>query len=196
MPSTPTACCPVVDRAALARRRRYEIIVKTLNEVHSSPRLTYHSKSIQTSPSRLQASANEVAESSSESENESCDGTPPRRVVTVFDSDEEGLDRVLPASYPVDEDSPSFSRAYGSPDMSPPTPAQRQRRYVSPSPHSSSSDCLPMPGAFPPTPCLVQEPTSPSNENTQWANDFDAGPGWSSPVDCIKEERDDHDFLA
>lgn len=138
--------------------------------------------------------AKEVVEISSEPENEDCDGTfadivdgccdspiqdrlssdparKPRRLVTVFDSDEEGLDRVLPASYPVDETSLSFAQDYGSHSMSPPTPAQRQRRYVSPSPHSSSSDYLPMPGAFPPTPFPSQEPPSPHNENM--GDDFD-----------------------
>jgi len=144
--------------------------VEALKEVKSSPQLTYHSKSTQTSP--LQASAKKVVEDSSKSEDESRDGTPTRRVVVVFDSDEEELDPVLPASYPVDEASPPFAQAYGSPDLSPPPPAQRQRRYVfSPSPPSSSSDYLPMPGAFPLAPCLVQEHTTPHNESTQWAND-------------------------
>jgi hypothetical protein len=106
------ACRPTADRAALARHRRYEIIVEALKE-KSNPQLTYHSKSTQTSP--LQASAKKVTE-------DSRDGTPTRRVVV----DEEGLDRVLPASYPVDVDeaSPPFPQAYGSPDLSPPTPAQ------------------------------------------------------------------------
>jgi len=162
------AGCPTADRAALARRRRYEIIVEALKEVKSSLELTYHSKSTQTST--LQASSKKVVEVSSESEDESRDGAPTRRVVIVFDSDEE-LDRVLPASYQVDEASPPFAQAHGSPDPSPPTPAQRQRKCVFPSPRSSSSGYLPMPGAFPLTPCLVQGPTTPHNENTQWAND-------------------------
>jgi hypothetical protein len=144
----------------------------------------YHSKSTQTSP--LQKKVVE----------DSRDGTPARRVVVVFDSDEEGLDRVLPVSYPVDEASPPFPQGYGSADLSPPTPAQRQRRYVSPSPHSSSSDYLPMPGACPLTPCLVQESTTPHNENTEWADDLD---GYdysdrSSPVKGIKGEGDDYDY--
>ena len=172
-----TANGPAADKAALARRRRYEIIVEALKEIKSSPQLIFHSKSTQTSP--LQASAKKTVEVSSESEDESHDGTPARRVVVVFDSDEEGLDRVLPASYPVDEARASspFAQAYGSPDLSPPTPAQRQRRYVSPSLHSSSSDYLPMPGAFPLTPCLVQEPTTPhtqrDNDLCDYAADFD-----------------------
>jgi len=181
------------DRAALARRRRYEIIVKALEEVKSSPQLKYRSISTQTS--LLQASAKKVVE-------DSRDGAPTRRVVVVFDSDEEGLDRVLPASYPVDKASPPFPQACGSPYLSPPTPAQRQRRYVSPSPRSSSSDYLPMPGTFPLSPCLVQEPTTPRNENTQWADDLDGyncteDPQRSSPVKGIKEEYDyDYDFLT
>jgi hypothetical protein len=178
------ASCPTVDQAALARRHRYEIIVETLKEVKSSPQFTYNSKSTQTSP--LQARATKIVE-------DSRDGIPTRPVVDVFDSDEEGLDRLLPASYPVDEASPPFSQAYGSPDLSPPTPAQRQHRYVSPSLHSSSSDYLPMPGAFPLTPCLVQEPTTPRNENTQRADSLN---GYNSPVKSIKEEHDDYDFLA
>ena len=189
-----SAGCPTVNRAALAalaRRRRYELIVEAVKEVKSSLQLTYHSKSTQTSP--LQASPKKVVE-------DSRDGTPARRVVVVFDSDEEGLERVLPAFYPVDEASPPFAQAYGSPDLSPPTPAQRQGRYVSPSPHSSSSDYLPIPGAFPLTPCLVQEPTTPHNENTQRADDFDGydyteDPERSSPAKGVKEERDDYDFL-
>jgi hypothetical protein len=138
------ASCPTADRAGLARRRRYEIIVEALKEVASSPELTYHSKSTQTSP--LQASAKKVVKVASESEDENRDGTPARR---VFDSDEEGLDPVLPASYPAGKASPPFAQAYGSPDLSSPTPEQRQHRNVSPSPQSSSSDYLPMPGAFP-----------------------------------------------
>ena len=83
----------------------------------------YHSKSTQTSPPP-QASAKKVVEVSSESEDESHDGTLTRCVAVVFDSNKEELDRLLLASYPVDKASPLFTQAYGSLDLSPPTPAQ------------------------------------------------------------------------
>jgi hypothetical protein len=52
-----------------------------------------------------------------------------------------------------------------------------------------------MPGAFPLTLCLIQEPATPHNENTLDGYEYIQDPEKSSPVKGIKEEHD-YDFLA